>query len=71
MRRFRWTPLSLVGGLLLASPLWGCPNCKSAVADQGAGMASGFAWSILLLIGTPALIVAIWAWVLFRLSRII
>jgi hypothetical protein len=59
MRRF-WRHqliLAVVLALLPASSLSACPNCKEAVSAQPAevaSMASGYNWSILLMLVVPA-----------------
>ncbi len=61
--------LVLMALVIMVPPLWACPNCKTAVADNSSGMALGFAWSIALLLGVPALIIAGWGIALMRLAR--
>jgi hypothetical protein len=49
--------LAAVLTLLPASPLSACPNCKEAVNAEPAevaSMASGYNWSIMLMLGVPA-----------------
>ena len=44
--------------LLFALPLNACPLCIEAISKVG-GLAKGFYWSILLMLGVPALVVAL------------
>ncbi len=54
----------------LASEVAACPNCKNAVAQSGGeSMSAGFAWSIALLLGVPASIIAGWIIALRRMLR--
>ena len=48
--------------LLIAQTLWACPLCKEALFEPGnltqrLGTASGYAWSIALLLTIPTLLV--------------
>lgn len=46
---------------------WGCPNCGEALAN--AGKARGFAASLAVMLGLPAVLVSGWAWVFWQQSR--
>ncbi len=59
MRSNRWRHALLTGivGIVLASPVSACPNCKEAVSappEEVASMARGYNWSIMLMLGAPA-----------------
>ncbi len=70
MKSIRWILTFLFLSLALAQTVQACPNCKGAVAAHGS-MALGFAWSIALMLAMPALIVAAWAIMLYRFSRMV
>ena len=49
----------LLSGLMLSGlPLYSCPMCKEAIGVV-TGLSQGFAWSILLMLAVPFLVVAI------------
>lgn len=50
-------------------PALACPNCKTTVAGEPGGMANGYAISILIMLLTPASIVAAWWIGIRRLMR--
>jgi len=66
----RVPPLLVVA--LLAGAAWACDSCKNAVGQNGASLARGFYWSILLMVATPFTIVggvgAVLLW-LYRRAR--
>jgi heme/copper-type cytochrome/quinol oxidase subunit 2 len=66
----RLAPLLAVA--LLAGAAWACDSCKNAVSQNGASLARGFYWSILVMVATPFTIVggvgAVLLW-LYRRSR--
>ena len=45
--------------------VFGCPLCKEAISKVS-GLARGFYWSILLMLGVPALLVTIISGYLFK-----
>ena len=55
----------LASSVLLVDSALGCPNCKTTVAGEGDGMATGYALSILIMLATPATILAAW-WIGIR-----
>lgn len=61
--------LAGLGVILGSSELLACPTCKDSVAANGGGLAEGFYWSILLMLGMPASIVSAWAWFIYRSLR--
>jgi len=52
--------LALSAFCILSSELsvYACPLCRETIAQAG-GLAKGFYWSILLMLGVPALVVAV------------
>jgi hypothetical protein len=55
--------------LSLAGTTWACPNCKEAVSAQPAevaSMASGYNWSVLLMLAVPASILGTGAFMVRR-----
>lgn len=55
--RLRQLVLALALSLVGAGPIMACPNCKEAVSAQPAdvaNMASGYNWSIMLMLAMPA-----------------
>jgi hypothetical protein len=61
--------LIVIGFAVWAAPVLACPNCKAAVSSNSDYMALGFAWSIVLMLSVPALIVTGWVIALVRLTR--
>jgi hypothetical protein len=53
---------------LLTSSVWACPLCKEAVAAVG-GLAKGFYWSILLMLGVPVVLVTVLSGFLIKSYR--
>lgn len=76
MRIIRLLPALLICLVLvtgLGAPAHACPNCKEAVASQPeevANMASGYNWSILLMIGVPFTLFGTGAFVVRRAARL-
>ena len=46
-----------------------CPTCKDGVAAQGTGLAEGFYWSILFMLGMPFSLASGWAFFIWRSLR--
>ena len=67
----------LIGLLLVFVLMWGagpsiaeaCPTCKDGVAAQGSGLAEGFYWSILFMLGMPFSLASGWAFFIWRSLR--
>lgn len=61
--------LVAVGVVLLTWPadLLACPNCKTAIAENGGGLATGYAWSIVILLAVPAALIGAWLVAFWRL----
>ncbi|HRE99696.1 MAG TPA: hypothetical protein PLI18_04200 [Pirellulaceae bacterium] len=55
--------------LLPIDPAAACPTCKDQLAAGSAGLARGFYWSILFMLGMPASILGAWAFAIWRLCR--
>jgi hypothetical protein len=77
MRIFRWQPLITAAvislSLLFAREASACPNCKEAVSAQPAdvaNMASGYNWSILLMLGVPATMLGTGAFMVRRAVKL-
>ena len=71
MSRVLWKRLRLALALclVLGSPVLACPNCKEAVSSQPddvANTASGFNWSIMLMLGVPATLLGTGAFMVHR-----
>ncbi|QEH34061.1 hypothetical protein OJF2_25950 [Aquisphaera giovannonii] len=70
-RRLSWPALVLCAALTFvpAGPAWACPNCKEAISAQPeevARMASGYNWSILLMLGMPLCLICTGAFLVRR-----
>jgi len=63
-RSFR--ALSLLFTVLRSPFLYACPLCKEALST---GLAKGFFWSILLMLGVPMLVVGVISTVVWRAYR--
>lgn len=75
MRNARFKPLigTVVLSLLLAGPVFACPNCKEAVSAQPADvakMARGYNWSILLMLGMPVTLLGTGAFMVRRTVKL-
>jgi len=46
-----------------------CPTCKDSIAAHGAGIARGFYWSILFMLGMPVSILSAWVLYIVRVLR--
>ena len=44
---------------LSPSILFACPLCEEAIAKTRGGLAKGFYWSVLLMIGMPLVVIAV------------
>ncbi len=55
--------------ILPIDPAAACPTCKDQLAAGEAGLARGFYWSILFMLGMPASILGAWAIAIWRLCR--
>jgi hypothetical protein len=74
MQRVRRLIPVLMLTLLLgpAGPAFSCPNCKEAVSAQPsevAGMASGYNWSVLFMLGVPFTMLGTGTLVVVRAAR--
>ena len=75
MRRIRWQHafLSAIMAIVLASPVFACPNCREAVSappEDVANMARGYNWSIMLMLGAPATLLATGAFMVRRAVKL-
>ena len=75
MRSIRWRHAFLDRhcGIVLASPVSACPNCKEAVSappEDVASMARGYNWSIMLMLGAPATLLATGAFMVRRAVKL-
>ena len=64
---------TVILSLLPAGPALACPNCKEAVSAQPADvakMASGYNWSILLLLGMPVTLLGTGAFMVRRAVKL-
>ncbi len=66
MRCFSFILVS-ISFALFASPLFACPTCKGTLHDNG--VATGYAISILFMMGMPFLIMAFWALMIYRMRK--
>lgn len=75
MRSMRWRHLFLAGlvAIVLASPVSACPNCKEAVSatpEDVASMASGYNWSVMLMLAAPASLLTTGAFMVRRAVKL-
>ena len=58
----RWIP-AFAGmttlNFLSLSILFACPLCEEAIAKARGGLAKGFYWSVLLMVGMPMVVIAV------------
>lgn len=64
----------LIAWWMFQATAWACPLCKEALLDPGqaaaqSGLARGYAMSIAVLLGVPALLMGMIAWRIARASR--
>jgi hypothetical protein len=63
---------ALVAGMLLPALAQACPTCKDQLASDAnnSGLVSGFFWSILFMLATPALLATTWiAYVVYQIGE--
>ena len=70
----RWGLAALAAGLAVPAAAWACPGCKEALFDPGQlaqrlSTAKGYAWSIALLLATPAALIGGVATLVIRAQR--
>ena len=71
--RSRFLILAAVIALMPAGDASACPNCKEAVSAQPAevaGMANGYNWSIMLMLGVPATLMGTGAFMVRRAVKL-
>ena len=63
---------ALALALVLPALAHACPTCKDQLASDAnnSGLVSGFFWSILFMLGTPALLITSWiAYVVYQIGE--
>jgi len=65
--RFLTLISTFVATVAFSVPALACPTCKGSLHDNG--VATGYAISILFMMGMPFLISAFWAVVIYRLRK--